>query len=52
MLVLLSDKCKFDNHLHGGFRCGSDSKWNKSDCVPAYGDTGYYYNRITKWYFA
>ena len=44
--VKLSDECKFDNHLHGGFRCGSDSKWNKSDCVPSYCDSGYYYNRI------
>ena len=46
-LVKLSDECKFDNHLHGGFSCGSDSKWNNSDCVPAYCDTGYYYNRIS-----
>ena len=44
--VKLSDECKFDNHLHGGFRCGNNSKWNKSDCVPAYCDAGYYYNRI------
>ena len=47
IFVKLSDECKFDNHLHGGFRCGSDSKWNKSDCVPAYCDTGYYYNRLS-----
>ena len=45
-LVKLSDECKFENHLHGGFRCGSDSKWNISDCAPAYCDVGYYYNRI------
>ena len=45
-LVKLSDECIFDNHLYGGFRCGSDSKWNKSDCAPVYCDSGYYYNRI------
>ena len=47
LLLKLSDECKFDNHLHGGFRCGSDSKWNTSDCVPLYCDNGYYYNRIS-----
>ena len=45
--VKLSDECIFDNHLHGGFRCGTDSKWNTSDCFPSYCDTGYYYNRIS-----
>ena len=49
IFVKLSDECKFDNHLHGGFRCGSDSKWNKSDCAPAYCDTGYYYNRMSNY---
>ena len=47
MLVLLSDKCKFDNHLHGGYSCGSDSKWNISNCVAVYCDSGYYYNKIS-----
>lgn len=48
MLVLFSDECKFDNHLHGGYACGSDSKWNnKSDCIPTYCDSGYYYNKIS-----
>ena len=47
LLLKLSDECKFDNHLHGGFSCGSDSKWNISDCVPTYCDSGYYYNRIS-----
>ena len=23
---IVYDECKFENHLHGGFRCGSDSK--------------------------
>ena len=47
MLVLFSDDCKFDNHKRGGFKCGSDYKWNKSDCIPVYCDAGYYYNKIS-----
>lgn len=47
MLVLFSDECKFDNHLHGGYSCGSDLKWNKSNCIPVYCDGGYYYNKIS-----
>ena len=47
MLVLFSDECKFDNHLHGGYACGSDFKWNKSNCIPVYCDGGYYYNKIS-----
>ena len=47
-LVFFSDECKFETeHLHGGFGCGTDSKWNKTNCVPAYCDEGYYYNRIS-----
>ena len=47
MLVLFSDECKFDNHLHGGYACGSNLKWNKSNCIPVYCDEGYYYNKIS-----
>ena len=47
MLVFFSEKCKFSNHLHGGFGCGSDSKWNESNCVPVYCDSGFYYNKIS-----
>ena len=47
MLVLFSEKCDFGNRLHGGFACGSDSKWNTSNCVPIYCDEGYYYNKIS-----
>ena len=47
MLVLFSDEFKFDNHKHGGFKCGTDYKWNKSDCIPVYCDSGYYYNTIS-----
>ena len=47
MLVLFSDNCIFDDHLHGGYACGSDSIWNTSNCVPAYCDEGYYFNRIS-----
>ena len=48
MLVLFSDECKFDDKLlHGGFKCGSDSKWDRSNCIPVYCDSGYYYNKIS-----
>ena len=47
MLVFFSEKCEFGNHLHGGFGCGSDSKWNESNCVPVYCDSGFYYNKIS-----
>ena len=48
MLVLFSDECKFkDSHMHGGFKCGEDSKWNKTDCKPVYCDSGYIYNKIS-----
>ena len=47
MLVLFSDQCKFNNkQLHGGFSCGFDSKWNYTNCIPVYCDSGYYYNKI------
>ena len=29
---------------HGGYVCGNDGKWNKSDCIAAYCDDGYYLN--------
>lgn len=29
---------------HGGYVCGTDGKWNKSACIPAYCDDGYYLN--------
>ena len=45
MLILFSDECKFSNHLHGGYKCGSNGKWNKSDCISVYCDNGYYYNQ-------
>ena len=47
MLTLLSEECNFDNHLHGGYACGNDSKWNKNKCIPVYCDVGYYYNKIS-----
>ena len=48
MLVLFSNECKFDNSLmHGGYRCGKDSKWNTTDCIPVYCDSGYFYNKIS-----
>ena len=29
---------------HGGYICGSDKKWNKSNCIAAYCDEGYILN--------
>ena len=31
-------------HAHGGYLCGSDGKWNKSKCIAAYCDDGYFLN--------
>ena len=48
MLVLFSDECKFENKkMHGGYRCGKDSKWNKTNCIPVYCDSGLIYNKIS-----
>jgi hypothetical protein len=33
-------KLKIDK-AHGGYLCGSDGKWNKSNCIAAYCDEGY-----------
>ena len=48
MLVLFSDECKFeDSHMHGGYRFGNDSNWNKTDCISVYCDSGYIHNKIS-----
>jgi len=31
-------------HGHGGYVCGTDEKWNKSNCIAAYCDFGYILN--------
>ena len=31
-------------HAHGGYRCGTNNKWNKKECVAYYCDIGYYYD--------
>ena len=44
-LLLENSKCKEingDKNKHGGFSCGSDSKWNVSNCKAFYCDLGYY----------
>ena len=42
-LNLLKEECRFDdNHLHGGYKCGTDGKWNET-CVPFYCDENYYF---------
>ena len=47
MLALFTDECKFSKHLHGGYKCGRDGKWNRSECIAVYCDTGFYYNKIS-----
>ena len=31
-------------HTHGGYLCGSDGKWNKTNCIASYCDEGYILN--------
>ena len=31
-------------HAHGGYLCGTDGKWNKSDCIVSYCDKGFILN--------
>ena len=38
------DKLLNIEHCHGGYLCGTDEKWNKSDCIAAYCDFGYVLN--------
>ena len=46
-LTLFNENCKFNDSLaHGGYGCGSDSKWDKSKCIPIYCDDGYFFNNI------
>ena len=50
-LLLENSKCKEingDKNKHGGFSCGSDSKWNVSNCKAFYCDLGYYYDAFKK----
>ena len=42
-LNFLKEDCTFDDiHLHGGYKCGNDGKWNET-CVPFYCDENYYF---------
>jgi hypothetical protein len=35
-------------HAHGGYKCGSDNKWNTSKCEPYYCDIGYSLDQYKK----
>ena len=51
ILFLDDDKCSIIDgniYAHGGYKCGSDNKWNTSDCEPYYCDEGYYFDQIQK----
>ena len=40
-----TDDCDLKiEHAHGGYLCGNDGKWNKSNCIAAYCDQGYILN--------
>ena len=46
-LFLEDDNCyniDGDSHAHGGYPCGDDGYWNKSQCQAFYCDLGYYYD--------
>lgn len=47
-LLLLEDEECYDinnnEHAHGGFVCGYNGEWNKSQCQAFYCDIGYYYD--------
>ena len=40
-----TDDCDLKiEHAHGGYLCGTDGKWNKSNCIASYCDKGYILN--------
>ena len=49
--LLENSKCKKingDEKKHGGFSCGSNGKWNTSNCRAFFCDLGYYYDTVRK----
>ena len=47
-LNFLNENCSFDDiHLHGGYKCGKDGKWNET-CVPFYCDENYYFEPVSQ----
>jgi len=48
-LYLLNETCHFaDKHMHGGYICGADGKWDYSKCVPTYCDMYYIFDHINQ----
>ena len=50
-LLLYDSQCNkiIDNKVvHGGYKCGKDSKWNKTQCEYYFCDIGYYYDHNQK----
>ena len=48
-LLLHDDKCykiEGDQFAHGGYKCNSNSKWDKEKCFGYYCDIGYYYDHV------
>lgn len=47
-LILLSDECDSsfkNNYTHGGYICKDDGTWSKENCVAAYCDLGYSFDK-------
>ena len=48
-LYLLDEKCHFeDKHMHGGYICGTDGKWDLTKCVPTYCDINYIFDHVNQ----
>ena len=50
LLLLEDDNCYnlSDSYAHGGYSCGYEGFWNKSNCQAFYCDIGYYYDTYQK----
>lgn len=47
-LILISEKCIFENeYTHGGYECGDDGFWSKK-CIASYCDVGYVFDHNSK----
>ena len=47
-LVLDDKTCILEDHKKGGHPCGTDGKWNLTDCKAYYCELGYYYDQFQK----
>ena len=50
-LILLDSECDKsfgNNYTHGGYECGSDGKWNKTQCVASACELGFIFDHVSK----